>query len=63
MFTGPSPYVQLRRGADLAPAFPEIARAAAELGVEVVLDRSVGRAVPGTRPGPGGGSVQEAADL
>ncbi|MGW1158952.1 ATP-dependent DNA ligase [Streptomyces sp. NPDC002519] len=38
VFAGPDPYVQSRRGADLAPAFPEIARAAAELGAEVVLD-------------------------
>ncbi|MFI5689661.1 hypothetical protein [Streptomyces sp. NPDC051636] len=38
VFTGPEPYLQSRRGADLGPAFPEIARAAATLGVEVVVD-------------------------
>lgn len=38
VFTGPEPYVQSRRGADLGPAFPEIARAAAALGVEAVID-------------------------
>ena len=27
VFTGPEPYLQSRRGADLRPAFPEIARA------------------------------------
>lgn len=31
-------FVQSRRGADLSGSFPEIARAAAGLGVEVVLD-------------------------
>lgn len=38
VFTGPEPYLQSRRGADLRPAFPEIARAAAALGVEAVVD-------------------------
>ncbi|MGW6144422.1 ATP-dependent DNA ligase [Streptomyces sp. NPDC055140] len=38
VFARPVPYLQSRRGADLAGAFPEIARAAAELGVEAVLD-------------------------
>jgi ATP-dependent DNA ligase len=38
VFTGPDPFLQSRRGADLTPAFPEIARAAAALGVEAVLD-------------------------
>ncbi|MBB5940297.1 ATP-dependent DNA ligase [Streptomyces zagrosensis] len=38
VFTGPKPYLQSRRGADLGPAFPEITRAAAALGVEAVID-------------------------
>jgi ATP-dependent DNA ligase len=38
VFTGPKPYLQSRRGADLGPAFPEITRAAAALGVEAVVD-------------------------
>lgn len=38
VFAGPVPHVQSRRGSDLGPAFPEIARAAAALGVEAVLD-------------------------
>lgn len=38
VFTGPKPYLQSRRGADLGPAFPEIVRAAAALGVEAVVD-------------------------
>lgn len=38
VFAGPTPYLQSRRGADLTPAFPEVARAAAALGVEAVLD-------------------------
>lgn len=38
VFTGPQPYLQSRRGADLRGAFPELVLAAAELGVEAVLD-------------------------
>ncbi|UUS35034.1 MULTISPECIES: hypothetical protein [Streptomyces] len=46
VFTGPQPYLQSRRGADLGPAFPELVRAAAaaasgrasSLDVEAVLD-------------------------
>lgn len=38
VFAGPNPYLQSRRGADMALAFPELARAAAALGVEAVLD-------------------------
>ncbi|WP_331731542.1 ATP-dependent DNA ligase [Streptomyces sp. NBC_00073] len=38
VFTGPEPYLQSRRGADLGPAFPEIVRSAAALGVEAVVD-------------------------
>ncbi|WP_331729106.1 ATP-dependent DNA ligase (plasmid) [Streptomyces avidinii] len=38
VFTGPKSYLQSRRGADLGPAFPEITRAAAALGVEAVVD-------------------------
>ncbi|MFE9250933.1 ATP-dependent DNA ligase [Streptomyces sp. NPDC007088] len=38
VFAGPVPYLQSRRGAPLSGAFPEIARAAAGLGVEAVLD-------------------------
>ncbi|WP_331736125.1 ATP-dependent DNA ligase (plasmid) [Streptomyces xanthophaeus] len=38
VFTGPKAYLQSRRGADLGPAFPEITRAAAALGVEAVVD-------------------------
>ncbi|MEU6406213.1 hypothetical protein [Streptomyces sp. NPDC046985] len=38
VFAGPAPYLQSRRGADLAPTFPELARAAAALGIEAVLD-------------------------
>lgn len=38
VFARPAPFVQSRRGADLGPAFPEIVRAASELGVEAVLD-------------------------
>ncbi|WP_406529242.1 hypothetical protein [Streptomyces sp. I8-5] len=38
VFTGQAPYIQSRRGADLGGAFPELARAASELGVEAVLD-------------------------
>ncbi|MFJ1548100.1 hypothetical protein [Streptomyces sp. NPDC088246] len=38
VFTGQEPYIQSRRGADLGGTFPELARAASELGVEAVLD-------------------------
>jgi ATP-dependent DNA ligase len=38
VFAGPAPYLQSRRGAALGGAFPELARAAAGLGVEAVLD-------------------------
>ncbi|MFG3545675.1 ATP-dependent DNA ligase [Streptomyces clavifer] len=38
VFTGPQPYLQSRRGADLRGALPELVRSAAELGVETVLD-------------------------
>ncbi|MFF6979389.1 ATP-dependent DNA ligase [Streptomyces sp. NPDC008343] len=38
VFTGPKPYLQSRRGADLRGAFPELVRATAALGVEAVLD-------------------------
>jgi ATP-dependent DNA ligase len=38
VFARPTPYIQSRRGADLGPAFPEVVRAAAALGVEAVLD-------------------------
>ncbi|MEU9415874.1 hypothetical protein [Streptomyces sp. NPDC048272] len=38
VFTGPKPYLQSRRGADLGPAFPEITQVAAALGVEAVVD-------------------------
>ncbi|MEV6183362.1 ATP-dependent DNA ligase [Streptomyces sp. NPDC052015] len=38
VFARPAPYLQSRRGAELSGAFPEIAQAAAELGVEAVLD-------------------------
>ncbi|MFD7898949.1 ATP-dependent DNA ligase [Streptomyces sp. NPDC059743] len=38
VFARPAPFIQSRRGADLGPAFPEIMRAASELGVEAVLD-------------------------
>lgn len=38
VFARPAPYIQSRRGADLGPAFPEIARAAVALNVEAVLD-------------------------
>ncbi|MGX1274724.1 hypothetical protein [Streptomyces phaeoluteigriseus] len=38
VFTGPQPYLQSRRGADLGPVLPEITRAAAALGVEAVVD-------------------------
>lgn len=38
LFTGPEPFLQSRRGADLGPAFPEVVSAAAALGVDAVLD-------------------------
>lgn len=38
VFAQPEPYLQSRRGAALGPAFPELARAAAALGIEAVLD-------------------------
>ncbi|MGW6202080.1 ATP-dependent DNA ligase [Streptomyces sp. NPDC055089] len=38
VFARPSPFLQSRRGVALAGAFPELARAAAGLGVEAVLD-------------------------
>ncbi|MFI0813523.1 ATP-dependent DNA ligase [Streptomyces echinatus] len=38
VFAGPAPYLQSRWGAPLSGAFPEIARAAASLGVEAVVD-------------------------
>ncbi|MEU9744769.1 hypothetical protein [Streptomyces niveus] len=38
VFARSAPFVQSRRGADLGPAFPEIVRAASQLGVEAVLD-------------------------
>lgn len=38
VFARPAPYLQSRRGSELTGAFPEIARAAAALGVEAVLD-------------------------
>ncbi|MGW0574792.1 ATP-dependent DNA ligase [Streptomyces sp. NPDC002920] len=38
VFARPVPYLQSRRGTDLTGAFPEIARAAAALGTEAVLD-------------------------
>lgn len=38
LFTGPEPFLQSRRGADLGPAFPEVVSAAAALSVEAVLD-------------------------
>ncbi|MCX4681328.1 ATP-dependent DNA ligase [Streptomyces sp. NBC_01433] len=38
VFARPMPFLQSRRGAALAGAFPELARAAAGLGVEAVLD-------------------------
>ncbi|MFJ9574550.1 ATP-dependent DNA ligase [Streptomyces bacillaris] len=38
VFAGPAPYLQSRRGSDLTPAFPELARSATVLGVEAVLD-------------------------
>ncbi|MGY4963642.1 ATP-dependent DNA ligase [Streptomyces sp. 900105245] len=38
VFSGPQPFVQSRRGADLGPAFPELLAAAAAVGVEAVFD-------------------------
>lgn len=38
VFTGRRPFLQSRRGADLGGAFPELVGAAAELGLEAVLD-------------------------
>lgn len=38
VFAGPVPYLQSRGGAELTGAFPEVARAAAALGIEAVVD-------------------------
>jgi ATP-dependent DNA ligase len=38
LFARPIPFLQSRRDASLAGAFPELARAAAGLGIEAVLD-------------------------